>query len=60
VKAVEAAAQYIRAHHADLDISAEWRENFDVAVPRHVHGNAHETASAGLLPGRANRLASVA
>ena len=31
-ESIEAAAQYIRANHEDLGISAEWRKSFDVAV----------------------------
>ena len=31
-ESIEAAAQYIRAKHTDLGVSAEWRENYDVAV----------------------------
>ena len=31
-ESIEAAAQYIRAKHEDLDITSEWRRSFDVAV----------------------------
>ena len=47
-ESIEAAAQYIRAHYADLDISAEWRENFDVAVLATFMGMPKEGPSAGI------------
>ena len=31
-ESIEAAAQYIRAHYKDLEISSAWRENMNVAV----------------------------
>lgn len=31
-ESIEAAAQFIKAKHDDLGISADWRQNFDVAV----------------------------
>jgi ATP-dependent Lon protease len=47
-ESVEAAAQYIRAKHADLGISAQWRENFDVAVLATFMGIPKEGPSAGV------------
>lgn len=47
-ESIEAAAQYIRARHEDLGISAEWRESFDVAVLATFMGVPKEGPSAGV------------
>jgi ATP-dependent Lon protease len=47
-ESIEAAAQYIRAHYKDIGISAEWRENFDVAVLATMMGIPKEGPSAGV------------
>ncbi len=47
-ESIEAAAQYIRAHYKDIGISAEWRENFDVAVLATMMGVPKEGPSAGI------------
>lgn len=47
-ESIEAAAQYIRAHHQHIGISAEWRENFDVAVLATMMGIPKEGPSAGV------------
>lgn len=47
-ESIEAAAQYIRAKHADLGISAEWRQNSDVAVLATFMGIPKEGPSAGI------------
>jgi len=47
-ESIEAAAQYIRARHNDLGVSAEWRENFDVAVLATYMGIPKEGPSAGI------------
>ena len=47
-ESIEAAAQYIRARHADIGITAEWRENFDVAVLATFMGIPKEGPSAGV------------
>lgn len=47
-ESIEAAAQYIRARHEDLGISAEWRDNFDVAVLATYMGVPKEGPSAGI------------
>ncbi len=47
-ESVEAAAQYIRANHAQLGISAEWRENLDIAVLATHMGVPKEGPSAGV------------
>ena len=47
-ESIEAAAQYIRAHFKDLGISADWRENFDVAVLATMMGIPKEGPSAGV------------
>jgi ATP-dependent Lon protease len=41
-------AQYIRAHFRDLDIAADWRESFDVAVLATMMGILKEGPSAGV------------
>jgi ATP-dependent Lon protease len=47
-ESIEAAAQYIRAHHKELDIAADWHENFDVAVLATMMGIPKEGPSAGI------------
>jgi len=47
-ESIEAAAQYIRAHFKDLDIAADWHENFDVAVLATMMGVPKEGPSAGV------------
>ena len=47
-ESIEAAAQYVKAKHSDLDISAEWRKNFDVAVLATFMGVPKEGPSAGI------------
>ncbi|MEZ4863521.1 MAG: BREX system Lon protease-like protein BrxL [Caldilineaceae bacterium] len=47
-ESIEAAAQYIRAHHKDLGIAADWRDNFDVAVLATMMGVPKEGPSAGI------------
>jgi len=47
-ESIEAAAQYIKANHADLGITAEWRENYDVAVLATFMGVPKEGPSAGI------------
>jgi ATP-dependent Lon protease len=47
-ESIEAAAQYIRSHHKEIGLSAEWRENFDVAVLATMMGVPKEGPSAGI------------
>lgn len=47
-ESIEAAAQYVKAKHADLDISAEWRQNYDVAILATFMGIPKEGPSAGI------------
>jgi ATP-dependent Lon protease len=47
-ESIEAAAQYIRAKHEDLGISAEWRKSYDVAVLATFMGIPKEGPSAGI------------
>ncbi|NCA74517.1 MAG: BREX system Lon protease-like protein BrxL [Gammaproteobacteria bacterium] len=47
-ESIEAAAQYIRAKHEELGISAEWRNGFDVAVLATFMGVPKEGPSAGV------------
>jgi ATP-dependent Lon protease len=47
-ESIEAAAQYIKAKHTELGISAEWRQNFDVAVLATFMGVPKEGPSAGI------------
>jgi len=47
-ESIEAAAQYIRARYADLGISAEWRQNYDVAILATFMGIPKEGPSAGI------------
>lgn len=46
-ESIEAAAQYIKAKHEDLGITAEWRQSFDVAVLATFMGVPKEGPSAG-------------
>lgn len=47
-ESIEAAAQYIRAKHDDLGVSAEWRSNYDVAILATFMGVPKEGPSAGI------------
>lgn len=47
-ESVEAAAQYIKAKHNDLEISLEWRNNYDVAVLATFMAIPKEGPSAGI------------
>jgi len=47
-ESIEAAAQYIKARHDDIGISAEWRSNYDVAVLATFMGVPKEGPSAGI------------
>jgi ATP-dependent Lon protease len=47
-ESIEAAAQYVRAKHEDLGISAEWRANYDVHVLATFMGVPKEGPSAGV------------
>jgi len=47
-ESIEAAAQYIRAHYKELDIAADWHENFDVAVLATMMAIPKEGPSAGV------------
>jgi len=47
-ESIEAAAQFIRAKHTDLGITAEWRQSFDVAVLATYMGIPKEGPSAGI------------
>ena len=47
-ESIEAAAQYIRSHYKELDIDAEWRTNFDVAVLATMMAIPKEGPSAGI------------
>jgi ATP-dependent Lon protease len=47
-ESIEAAAQYVKAKHVDLGISAEWRQNYDVAVLATFMGIPKEGPSAGV------------
>jgi len=47
-ESIEAAAQYVKAKHLELGISAEWRENYDVAVLATFMGIPKEGPSAGI------------
>ena len=47
-ESIEAAAQYIKAKHEDLGITAEWRQGFDVAVLATFMGIPKEGPSAGV------------
>jgi len=47
-ESIEAAAQYIRSHAADLGIAADWNENFDIAVLATMMAMPKEGPSAGV------------
>ena len=47
-ESIEAAAQFIRAKHENLGITAEWRQNYDVAVLATFMGIPKEGPSAGI------------
>lgn len=47
-ESIEAAAQYVLTHAKELDIPADWRENFDVAVLATQMGIPKEGPSAGI------------
>jgi ATP-dependent Lon protease len=47
-ESIEAAAQFIKAKSEELGISADWRENFDVAVLATFMGVPKEGPSAGI------------
>lgn len=47
-ESIETAAQFIRAKHGDLGISAEWRQNYDVAVLATFMGVPKEGPSSGV------------
>ncbi len=47
-ESIEAAAQYVKAKHGELDISAEWRQNYDVAILATFMGIPKEGPSAGI------------
>jgi ATP-dependent Lon protease len=47
-ESIEAAAQYVKAKHTALGISAEWRQNYDVAVLATFMGVPKEGPSAGI------------
>lgn len=47
-ESIETAAQYIKAKHEDLGITAEWRQNYDVAVLASFIGVPKEGPSAGI------------
>jgi len=47
-ESIEAAAQYIKAKHEELGITAEWRNSFDIAVLATFMGVPKEGPSAGI------------
>lgn len=47
-ESIETAAQYIKAKHEDLGITAEWRQNYDVAILATFMGVPKEGPSAGI------------
>ena len=47
-ESIEAAAQYIRSHAADLGIAADWSENFNIAVLATMMALPKEGPSAGV------------
>jgi len=47
-ESIEAAAQYIRSHAADLGIAPDWNENFDIAVLATMMALPKEGPSAGV------------
>ena len=47
-ESIEAAAQYVKAKHEELGITAEWRQSFDVAILATYMGVPKEGPSAGI------------
>ncbi|NDJ14614.1 MAG: BREX system Lon protease-like protein BrxL [Acidobacteriia bacterium] len=47
-ESIEAAAQYVKAKHEELGITAEWRQSFDVAILAAFMGVPKEGPSAGI------------
>lgn len=47
-ESIEAAAQYVKAKHEELGITAEWRKSYDVAVLATFMGVPKEGPSAGI------------
>lgn len=47
-ESIEAAAQYIKAKSGELEISSEWRENYDIAILATYMGIPKEGPSAGI------------
>jgi len=47
-ESIETAAQYIKAKHEELGITAEWRQNYDVAILATFMGVPKEGPSAGI------------
>ncbi|MCX6082069.1 MAG: BREX system Lon protease-like protein BrxL, partial [Chloroflexi bacterium] len=47
-ESIEAAAQYIKVYSADLGVSADWHENFDIAVLATMMAIPKEGPSAGI------------
>jgi len=47
-ESIEAAAQYVKAKHEDLGITAEWRQSYDVAILATFMGVPKEGPSAGV------------
>jgi ATP-dependent Lon protease len=47
-ESIEAAAQYVRAKHEELGITAEWRQSYDVAILGTFMGVPKEGPSAGV------------
>jgi len=47
-ESIEAAAQYIKANYQSLDLSLEWRQNYDIAVLATYMGIPKEGPSAGI------------
>lgn len=47
-ESIEAAAQYVKAKHEELGITAEWRQSFDVAILATFMGVPKEGPSAGV------------
>lgn len=47
-ESIEAAAQYVKAKHEELGVTAEWRQSFDVAILATFMGVPKEGPSAGV------------
>ena len=47
-ESIEAAAQYVKAKHEELGITAEWRENYNIAILATFMGVPKEGPSAGI------------